>query len=139
MSARSLNYMQKTATVAVINRQNKLLILRRGKTAPWMPGRYCLPGGRVEPFEDSQYAAARELSEETGISFPVDRLNNITITYSDNYSKLVYIAKVDSPIVSLNYEHDDYAWISFDESSLYSLVPNLKKTLCSLKNYNYIV
>jgi len=40
--------MQKSATVAVINSDKKFLILRRGKSAPWMPGRYCLPGGKVE-------------------------------------------------------------------------------------------
>lgn len=131
--------MRKTATVAVINRHNQLLILRRGKTAPWMPGRYCLPGGHVEPNEDSQYAAVRELSEETGISYPVDELTSITIQYSSDYSKLVWIAKTDLPKVLLNYEHDDYRWVNYVDSYSFELVPRLKRTIQSLKKIGYIL
>lgn len=124
---------QKTATVAVINSDKKILILRRGETAPWMPGRYCLPGGRVEPDEDCTYAASRELSEEAGISYPVDNLDTINIVYSKDYTKTVWIAHVNSDKVVLNWEHDDYAWVSSQESSYYDLVPGLNttiKTLC---------
>lgn len=131
--------MRKTATVAVINRHNQLLILRRGITAPWMPGRYCLPGGHVEPDEDSQYAAVRELSEETGISYPVDELTSITIQYSSDYSKLVWIAKTDLPRVLLNYEHDDYRWVNYVDSYSFELVPRLKRTIQSLKTFGYIL
>lgn len=131
--------MRKTATVAVINRHNQLLILRRGKTAPWMPGRYCLPGGHIEPNEDSQYAAVRELSEETGISYPVDELTSITIQYSSDYSKLVWIAKTDLPKVLLNYEHDDYRWVNYVDSYSFELVPRLKRTIQSLKKIGYIL
>lgn len=130
---------RKTATVAVINRHNQLLILRRGKTAPWMPGRYCLPGGHVEPDEDSQYAAVRELSEETGISYPVDQLTSITIQYLSGYSKLVWVAKTDIPKVLLNYEHDDYRWINYCDMYNYELVPRLGTVIRALKRFSFIL
>ena len=41
---------QKSATIAIIS-DNKLLLLRRGPTAPWKPGYYCLPGGKKEGNE----------------------------------------------------------------------------------------
>lgn len=104
-----------------------------------MPGRYCLPGGHVEPDEDSQYAAVRELSEETGISYPVDELTSITIQYSSDYSKLVWIAKTDLPKVLLNYEHDDYRWVNYVDSYNFELVPRLKRTIQSLKTFGYIL
>lgn len=133
-----MNTNRKTATVAVINKDNRILLLRRGKTAPWMPGRYCLPGGHSEPNEDSQYTAVRELSEESGISFPIDSLDSLNILYHSGYSKIVWIAKVDYPNVFLNYEHDHYVWINYDEIYSYPLVPRLKTTLRSLYKKGYL-
>jgi len=133
------NIKRRTATVAVINSDNKLLILRRGTTAPWMAGRYCLPGGHVEHNEDVQYGAVRELSEETGISFPVDELDSISIKYNDNYSKTLWIARVSYPKVILNFEHDHYCWISYRDRSKYNLVPRLSYTLKNLYNNQLIV
>ena len=122
--------MQKSATVAVINSEQKLLLLRRGNSAPWMPGRYCLPGGRLEPNEELVDGAARELGEETGI-FIVDRNDLVpcTIHYSTNYSKTVFVVSMNDPVVSLNWEHDSYAWVGFEESTLYDLVPGTKAAI----------
>lgn len=130
---------QKTATVAVINPNKKLLILRRGSTAPWMPGRYCLPGGHVEPNETNTSAASRELSEEAGISYPVDKLQNININYSNGYSKTVWIAFVDNDNVTLNWEHDHYLWVSTEESFLVSLVPGLRTTIKTLIDSGHLI
>lgn len=123
---------QKGATVAVIY-NNQLLLLRRGTTAPWMPGRYCLPGGKIEKNEDATYAASRELSEETGISYPVDKLKTINVSYSSGYNKTVWVAIVNSDKVILNWEHDHYLWIPSSESHTLDVVPGLRtiiKTLC---------
>lgn len=123
---------QKSATVAVIY-NNKLLLLRRGPTAPWMPGRYCLPGGKIEQDEDAIYAASRELNEETGIVYSVDKLKTITVSYNSGYKKTVWVADVDSDEVILNWEHDHYLWIPSSECHTVDLVPGLIttiKTLC---------
>lgn len=122
--------MQKSATVAVINRDKKILILERGSTAPWMPGRYCLPGGKVEQNEELRDCAARELGEETGI-YIVDSnyLAPYNISYNSGYSKIVFLISMISPVVSLNWEHDSYAWVSREESTRYDLVPGTKATI----------
>lgn len=121
---------QKTATVAVINQDKKILILERGPTAPWMPNRYCLPGGKLEPNEELVEGAARELAEETGI-YIVDNnyLAPYTIQYSSGYSKIVFVITMNDPVVSLNWEHDSYAWVSREESTQYDLVPGTKATI----------
>ena len=131
--------MQKSATVAVINNEQKLLLLRRGPTAPWMPGRYCLPGGKIEKNEDATYAASRELSEETGISYPVDELRAVTISYSSGYNKTVWVAVVNSDKVILNWEHDDYVWVSPSESSTIDLVPGLRTTIKTLVDGGHLI
>lgn len=125
--------MQKTATVAVINSEKKLLLLRRGSTAPWMPGHYCLPGGKVEHNEELIECAIRELGEETGI-FIVDNnyLTPFTVRYGSGYNKIIFTITMNNPVVILNWEHDHYVWVnSFDITNL-NIVPGLNTTIKSL-------
>jgi len=124
--------MQKSATVAVINDNKKILLLRRGDTAPWMPGKYCLPGGKVDNNESLINCAARELGEETGIY--VDNINCLipyNIFYSSSYNKIVFLICLCNPVVCLNWEHDNYVWVSSKESLWHDLVPGLKATIKS--------
>ena len=130
--------MQKSATVAVINSDKKILILRRGKSAPWMPGRYCLPGGKVEFNEELKDCAARELYEETGIKLSNQELTPINIKYSDKYSKVVWFAYSNND-VALNWEHDDYLWVNFSEFLNLESVPGLKTTIKTLVKNNLVV
>lgn len=120
---------QKSSTVAVINQDNKVLILRRGATAPWMPGRYCLPGGGIEENESLVYAAARELLEETNISCHINDMTPNNILYKNGKSKIVFSVNIHNPSVQLNWEHDDYAWVDLISVDKYDLVPGLYTTL----------
>lgn len=121
--------MQKSSTVAVINQDNNVLILRRGVTAPWMPGRYCLPGGGIEENESLVHAAARELLEETNISCNINDMTPNNILYKNGRSKIVFSVNIHNPSVQLNWEHDDYAWVDLISVDKYYLVPGLYTTL----------
>jgi 8-oxo-dGTP pyrophosphatase MutT (NUDIX family) len=46
----------------------EVLMVRRARTQSFMPGVWVFPGGAVEPDEQPDACAARELEEETGIS-----------------------------------------------------------------------
>jgi 8-oxo-dGTP pyrophosphatase MutT (NUDIX family) len=117
--------MQKSSTVAIINRDNQVLILLRGKTAPWMPSKYCLPGGKVEENESLVHAAVRELLEETNITCNINDLWPNTILYKNSRSKIVFSVKINEPVIELNWEHDDYSWIDLSSIKNYNLVPGL--------------
>ena len=130
---------QKTATVAVINQYKKLLILRRGDSAPWMPGRYCLPGGKLEPNESLEQGASRELREETNIDYNPKDLVPYTITYGSDYSKIIFFAPTSDPTVILNWEHTHYAWVSAEESSQYPLVNGLATTIKTLRRHDLLI
>lgn len=123
--------MQKSATVAVIH-SNKVLLLRRGPTAKWKAGRYCLPGGKLEKGETLKDGALRELFEETSIVTYRDSLTPITVEYKGRYDKIVFVTNLDHNNVTLNWEHDDYIWTTKDAAYDYPLVPGLPTTISTL-------
>jgi len=59
--------------VAVIFRQDRLLIIRRSMTVA-APGKLCLPGGGIEPGETEPEALVREMQEELSIEVDPVRL-----------------------------------------------------------------
>jgi 8-oxo-dGTP diphosphatase len=59
------------AGAVVRDAAGRLLLVQRGKDPE--AGRWTLPGGRVEPGESPAAAAAREVTEETGLVVAVGR------------------------------------------------------------------
>lgn len=130
---------QKSATVAMI-RDNKLLLLRRGASAPWMPGRYCLPGGKLDKGETLIDCAVRELCEETGIVIDSNKLMPLSVTYKAGWDKVLFVDNRDEPYsVVLNWEHDHYVWASYSESTTMSLVPTLPTVIKSLVSWGCLL
>jgi 8-oxo-dGTP diphosphatase len=130
------NKTQKNATVAVIH-DNHLLLLKRGDTAPWMPNKYCLPGGGVEPNESLVHAASRELYEETRIVVMPKNMQSITVNYRNN-NKIVFVTTVTSAKVVLNFEHSDYVWATIRDIVSYKIVPGLSATILTLIHYKFL-
>jgi 8-oxo-dGTP pyrophosphatase MutT (NUDIX family) len=54
--------------VALLDRDGAVLLQLRDNTRAADPGHWGLPGGHVEPGEDGEAAARRELAEETGLT-----------------------------------------------------------------------
>jgi 8-oxo-dGTP pyrophosphatase MutT (NUDIX family) len=130
------NNSQNSAIVAAIY-NNKLLLLKRGETSPWMPGRYCLPGGMVEEGESLVHAASRELYEETKIVYLPKLLQSIDVSYNDSVKK-VFVAILNSDKVVLNFEHSDYVWAGINDIAKYKVVPGLSSTALALIHYKYL-
>jgi 8-oxo-dGTP pyrophosphatase MutT (NUDIX family) len=132
---------QKSATVAVIS-NSKILLLKRGNTAPWMPNRYCLVGGGVDKDESLIDCAIREASEEAGLSLDKSSLNPLTVCYNNGYSKIVFVVNATQINVVLNYEHSEYVWASYDDCmKLYDsnkLVPRLKTTIQHIRSLGLV-
>lgn len=58
----------------VVVRGEKLLVIRRSMTVI-APGKYCFPGGGIEPGESEAAAVEREMVEELGVAVtPIRRL-----------------------------------------------------------------
>lgn len=54
--------------VAVIREQHRFLVIQRGLQLVRSPGKYCFPGGTIEPGESPLEALHREMHEELGVT-----------------------------------------------------------------------
>ncbi len=120
-----------SVATAVFNPLGQALILRRGLTAPWMPGRWNLPGGSLDPGETWFEGAARETEEETQLL--VQRAQYL-VTLGDpveGWAVAFFVAKPGdwAGRLVLNYESDAYAWVTSDELKDYAFVPTVKEAL----------
>ena len=101
----------KPSAQALVYYGPKVLLVKRGPTAPWAPNLWGLPGGHIEPGETPAAAVVRELSEEVGIDWPY-RLRYITHMDPD-----VHLFVVKRPVEYPYYvclrdgEHTDFVWI----------------------------
>jgi 8-oxo-dGTP pyrophosphatase MutT (NUDIX family) len=129
--------LKKAASVAIFNPQNKILLVRRSKTAEWMPLHYCLPGGHMEEKETPVDTAEREVFEETGIELNKHDLKLIDTQINNNYINYLYAIKINNSKVHLNNEHDKFVWCSFEDCQEYNLVPKLHYFIKELKNKGY--
>jgi len=115
----------KAAMVVVFNEKRDILLLKRFGDSNWMPYKWGIPGGHVEEGETAEQAAIREALEETNLSlqniFELEEKKEVMVYYStsfDNGEKL----KID-------YEHTDWAWVSYKKLDIYDTTPNLKHTV----------
>tara|TARA_R100001594_G_C3893757_1_gene229078 strand:+ start:109 stop:501 length:393 start_codon:yes stop_codon:yes gene_type:complete len=113
----------KASMVVILDSQKRVLLLKRSPGLHWMPEKWALVGGHIEKGESPVEAATRETKEEANLELKVaqelDQRNDVMIYFSNNFSGNVEI----------DFEHTDWAWISYDELDNYDTTPNLKDTV----------
>lgn len=123
------------ADLILRNEQGQILFLVRNKNDEFEPGKYCLPGGHIEPNETALAGAIRECEEETGIKVPISDVISVG-DYIDNDIHIHYfLAEVSSdtqPIVLEEREQSQYEWVDLDQIENKDLLMNLKENLTNL-------
>lgn len=127
------NYKNYITVIGAFNYDNKILILKRGSTAPWMPNKWSLVGGVVEEGEDFESALIRESEEETGL-IPINLKKADDFTTDEMGRLIFYTGDLDSEDVVLDYENSDYAFIDKSTYLDYHYVPSVKEFLEKLFN-----
>lgn len=119
--------------------EGKILILKRSNTDDFMPGKWCLPGGKLEHGEQPVYGALRECEEETKINFIEDKTGiaipaQLIKEYVPEKGVKIYYTyiRVIEPtnIILDQNEHEQYAF-EFPEHVIdnYELLPGLVRII----------
>jgi 8-oxo-dGTP pyrophosphatase MutT (NUDIX family) len=119
---------------AIIIRNNKCLILEFSDS----PGKWGLPGGRIDKEELGEKAFYRELKEELGF----DKADFIDVVDYDIYyytrkngeriakCNIINLVINDSDKIIISHEHSQYKWIAEEEIGNYEFVwPNMKEMI----------
>ncbi len=118
------NYEKFTVSqVAVWIKDSKVLILEDAAN----PGRWLIPGGRIDKEEEAEPAFRRELKEEIGLDkFEVGELLDTAIWYAGvkktPVCSVTRFISTDQEEVMLSDEHASYKWITEDEIEDYHFI-----------------
>lgn len=139
----SNQYLHEVAITAIIIKDNEYLITRRSQSKKRFPGKWTVPGGKLEtsgylslPKDTENYwynvlerTLKREVQEEVGIEIGhVEYLTSLATIHSDGSPSLVIscIADYVSGEVTLQPEElDQYAWLSLEEAKGYDLIDGI--------------
>ena len=134
--------MPRVATCLLINKEGKLLILKRSDKVKTYKGLWGGVAGYVEPGEEPYETALKEIREEVGIEKEhvvlITRGNIIKFTdiyEGSKYEWTIYpfVFKIrKNQKIQIDWEHLEYLWITPLEITRYNTVPHLKQTVSDL-------
>ncbi len=105
--------------MVLLDAERRTLILLRPKEAHWAPHKWGYPGGKIEDGEDPETAAIRETKEETQLT--VWNLEALPSPHSSEVAS--YYSQDFEGEVEIDFEHEDWKWVSRDEIEQYPLAP----------------
>lgn len=116
------------ASVALIERE-RVLLIQRGK-APWR-GLWSLPGGRLEPGEDAETCAIRELKEELGLTvFALRPLTRLRLGDDGKFLLQVFATEAfEGEVVPQEGEISAWRMVTRDQAALLPVTPHLNDVL----------
>ena len=146
------NFLHEVVITAIVVKGEKYLITRRSKNKRRFPGKWTVPGGRLEtkdyldmPKETEFYwynvlekALKREVEEEVGLQINnIEYVTSLATIHKDGAPSIVISAMADyvSGKVKLQEdETDDFAWVNLSEAKEYDLLDGIYDELVMTDN-----
>ncbi|MGB7967992.1 MAG: NUDIX domain-containing protein [Methanobacterium sp.] len=109
--------------VLLTDQDGKILILKRSTDSKTNPGRWELPGGKVDQGESFDHALIREVYEETNLKISLEHVvgaseQNLHIIRAVH---IIMSGKIVEGELNLSGEHEGYAWILIETLPDYEL------------------
>jgi|WetSurMetagenome_2_1015567.scaffolds.fasta_scaffold45689_2 8-oxo-dGTP diphosphatase len=98
--------------VLLMNEKGEVLLLQRSESSKTNPGRWELPGGKMDAGESFDTALAREVLEETGLKII---LHHAAGTAEQDVPAwhvvhIVVTGSIESGTVTISNEHKEFLW-----------------------------
>ena len=116
------------AVNGMIHRGGKFLIVKRNDEEIAFPGKWQIPGGKLEAEENCKDCLMREVMEETGLKVKnLKLLKDYEFTRPDGHHVvgIVFLCDWESGEVKLSDAHTDFKWVTVEEAKEYDLIPNM--------------
>lgn len=119
-----INHIFGLAVRAILTDEDgKILIIKRSTDSKTNPGKWELPGGKVDQNESFDQALIREVYEETGLKILPDHVVGVS-EQNLHIIRAVHIimsCKIVEGELNLSSEHEGYAWVFLENLSDYEL------------------
>lgn len=119
------------ALKAIIEKEGKILILKRALSEDCFKGMWDIPGGGIKFGESPEEALKREVREETNLEVEIIKPVRIWSFFKNNGNTQVIgitmLCRYKSGEVKLGKEHIDFKWIRSEEIENYDIHEGIKK------------
>lgn len=140
-------YLHEVVITAIIKKDGKYLITRRSQNKKRFPGKWTVPGGRLETNDylelkkDTKFywynvlerTLKREVKEEVGIDITnIEYITSLATVHEDGSPSIVISCIADyisGKIVLQEDESDNFAWINSEESKNYEMLDGIYEEL----------
>jgi len=112
----------------IINRNGKILVLKRSMADDHLPGVWETPGGGMDEEENPQEALKREIKEEAGLMVVIGKPFNVFTFRKDTGEFKVgvtFLCEYVSGDIVLSDEHSEYRFIEPQEFANLPSIPSL--------------
>lgn len=121
--------------VLLTDEDGKILILKRSTESKTNPGKWELPGGKVDQGESFDKALIREVYEETKLKITLDNVvgasqQNLPLIRAVH---IIMSGKILEGELNLSSEHEGYAWEFLENLTDYELADWLENFITSQK------
>jgi|GEM_PF-519548 len=139
-SAKSLGFeveiKASVVSCAVFNK-GKMLMLKRGPNVATSRGVWGIVAGYIEPGEQPQETAFKEITEEIGLQpsqFRLLKTGEMRARSSEGITWAMhpFLFETDTDKISIDWEHEEYRWIDPKEVRSYNISPGLENVLDAL-------
>ncbi len=126
------------AATGFLKKDGKFLILKRGEKEIAYPGKWTVPGGKVEGADSIKETLKKEFLEEAGLAIKnnIEFFGESEFTRPDGFHVIVlkFICEYESGKVKIDKnDFTDYVWMSLDELENYDLIEGVKNDFKLIK------